>query len=151
MRIESINGAVLDLDDAHPAKAFLLAFIECLEDCAARELGLGGATPIDQAWWSLTDGRLWKFSAFVYSFLCFDIVLDGFLQNARHLTESETAAAAEIPRLRSLMHECAAAAQRDGSGEIVELTDQVLRMLSLWESYLEFRKRAVSDGGGDAP
>ncbi|HEX3654794.1 MAG TPA: hypothetical protein VHV55_03260 [Pirellulales bacterium] len=144
MRIIELNQPVFNLDGAHPAKMFLLAFVECLEDCPLRELGLDGTGPIDQSWCSTTDGKLWKFSSFVYSFLCFDILLDGFLENAPHLTASELGAAAEIPRLRALMHECAAAAERDRNEEILTLTDQVLRMLSLWDSYLEFREEMAS-------
>jgi hypothetical protein len=145
MRIESMNRPVLDLDDTHPAKKFLNAFMDCLADCAGRELGLDGETPIDQEWRSATDGRVWTFSGFVYAFLCFDILLDGFLESSPSLTESEKFAAQEIPRLRSMMEECAQAAQRDGNRDILELTDQVMTMLSLWEQYLSFRQGMVSN------
>lgn len=89
MRIEDLNRPVLALDDAHPAKRFLIAFIECLENCVGQELGLGEDPPIDQQWTSAVDGRTWKFSGFAYMFLAFDIALDGFLTDARHLTASE--------------------------------------------------------------
>ena len=77
-------------------------------------------------------------------FLCFDIELDGLLQNAPNLTPSETAAARELPLLRSMMQECAQAARQSGNSEILDLTDQVVEMLSLWEHYLSFRQDMIS-------
>lgn len=144
MYIEEMNQPVMKLDDSHPAKKFLNAFIACRLDCVGQELGLDGQRPIDQSWRSATDGKAWTFSAFGYSILSFDIELDGFLTIAPILTESETAAARDIPWFRALMYECAAAAQQDANQEILELTDQVLIMLSLWEDYLEFRREMVS-------
>jgi hypothetical protein len=143
MRVESKNRAVLTLDDSHPAKQFVEAFIDCRMTCAGRELDLGGRVPIDQMWTSASDGRVWTFSGFIYSFICFDIELDGFLQSVPYLTPSEIAAVREIPRLRSMMNECAEAARQSGNGNILELTDQVLEMLSLWEQYLTFRKEMI--------
>jgi len=144
MRIEDLNGPVLELDGSHPAKRFLDAFIECLANCVGRHHGLDGRTPIDQAWTSSTDRRIWTFSDFAYAFLSFDILLDGFLENASCLTASEVGAAEELPILRTMMNECAQAARQDGNVEIVELTDQVLQMLNLWEGYLNFRKEMIS-------
>jgi hypothetical protein len=144
MRVESKNRAVLMLDDSHPARRFVEAFIDCRMSCAGRELDLDGQVPIDQAWTSSSDGRVWTFSGFIYAFICFDIELDGFLTNARSLTESETTAARQIPLLRSMMDECAAAARQSGNDEILELTDQVLEMLDLWEAYLNFRTELIS-------
>ena len=42
------------------------------------------------------------------------------------------------------MVECAEAASKDGNSEILELTDQVKIMLSLWEQYLSFRQETIS-------
>jgi hypothetical protein len=142
--IESMNRPVLELDDAHPAKKFLSAFLDCRMNCSERELDIGDQTPIDQAWTSASDGRVWTFAGFIYSFICFDIELDGFLQSASDLTASEIAASRELPRLRMMMNECAEAARQSGNSEILELTDQVLEMLSLWEQYLSFREKMIS-------
>ncbi len=142
--IESMNRPVLELDDAHPAKRFLSAFMDCRMNCSERELEIGDQTPIDQAWTSASDGRVWTFSGFIYSFICFDIELDGFLQSAPDFTPSEIAASREVPRLRSMMDECAGAARQGGNSDILELTDQVLEMLGLWEEYLSFRKAMIS-------
>src|ERR1700674_3550137 len=95
IHIESMNRPVLELDDAHPAKKFLSAFMDCRMNCSERELEIGDQTPIDQAWASASDGRVWTFSGFIYSFICFDIELDGFLQSAPDLTPSEIAASRE--------------------------------------------------------
>jgi hypothetical protein len=146
--IRSVNRAVLALDDAHPAKKFLTAFMDCRSDCVGRELGQF-EEPVDQAWTSMTDGKSWTFSGFAYSILSFDIELDGFLERAPSLTGSEIDATEQLPRYRSLMHECALAARQNGNTEVVDMTDQVLEMLDLWKAYLDFRRRATAqtDGG----
>ena len=141
--IEIMNGPVLELDDAHPAKRFLIAFMDCRMNCAGRELDFGDQTPIDQAWQSAIDGRTWTFSGFIYAVICFDIVLDGFLENAPGLTESEVCAADQLPELRLMMEECAAAARQCNNDEIVEMTQEVQEMLNLWEEYLNFRKEII--------
>lgn len=146
--IESMNRQVLELDDSHPAKKFLSAFMDCRMNCSERELEIGDQMPIDQAWTSAMDGRAWTFSGFIYGFICFDIELDGYLQNATNLTPSEIAAIRELPRLRSMMHECAEAARQCGNSDILELTDQVLEMLRLWVGYLEYRKEMISRAQG---
>ena len=66
-------------------------------NCAGRELDFGDQTPIDQAWQSAIDGRTWTFSGFIYAVICFDIVLDGFLENAPYLTESEVSPPTSYP------------------------------------------------------
>jgi hypothetical protein len=142
--IESMNRPVLELDDAHPARKFLSAFMDCRMNCSERELEIGDQSPIDQAWTSASDGRVWTFSGFIYSFICFDIELDGFLQSAPDLTPSEIAEIREVPRLRLMMNECVEAARQSGNDEILELTDQVLEMLDLWEAYLNFRQEMIS-------
>jgi hypothetical protein len=52
----------------------------------------------------------------------------------------ETADAEPLPTMWTMMHECAEAARRDGNSEILELTEQVPKMLDLWEQYFRFRK-----------
>lgn len=148
MCIESLNRPVLTLEDTHPAKRFLIAFMQCLDDCAGRELGLDGETPIEHEWFSSIDGRTWTFSGFVYAFLCFDIVLDGFLENSPVLTEAEKSTIEEIPRLRAMMDECIKSVRDSGYPEILKLANQVMTMLSLWEEYLAFRKDMISRGQG---
>jgi hypothetical protein len=139
-RTEDLNEPIFDLDDDHPAKKFLEAFIDCLDNCVGRHHEFGGQKPIDQGWTSATDHRAWTFSSFAYAFLSYDIELDGCLQNAPFPTGSEIWAMERMPLLRSMMHECANAARHDGNVEILELTDEVLQMLRLWEEYLDFRR-----------
>jgi hypothetical protein len=142
MRNESLNPCVLALDDSHPAKKFLLAFIECRDDCVGLELGPD--EPIDQEWPPVTDGKVWTFSGFAYSFLSLDILLDEFHQSIPCPNEANANWPWNLPRVRSLMHECAQAARQSGNDEILELTDQVLEMLDLWDAYLNFRKGMIS-------
>jgi len=144
MFIESINRPVMALEDAHPAKRFLIAFIGCRNDCVGYEIGYEGTPPIDQEWRSASEGKVWTFSEFAYKALSFDIELDGLLKNSNYLTESETVAVNLLPRYRTLMSECAEAAKQDGNNEVVEMTDQVKQMLNLWDAYLDFRKEIVA-------
>jgi hypothetical protein len=143
MHIERLNRPVFELDDAHPAKQFLTAFIECRSNCVGRELDPPGQTPIDQEWQSATDGKTWTFSAFAYRYLSVDIVVDGFLTNAPRWTPSELGAIERLPQYRALMSECAQAAQQSGNTDCLELVDEVVGMLKLWDEYLEFRRWTV--------
>jgi hypothetical protein len=148
VHIEHMNRPVLLLDDAHPAKRFLIAFMDCRANCVGRELGSDEDRPIDQAWESTSDGKTWTFSEFAYKILSFDIELDGFLQNAPSPTPSEILAAENLPLFRSMMHECADAARQSGNAEILELTDEVLEMITLWEQYLSYREEMISQTRG---
>ncbi len=138
-----LNRPVLELDDAHPAKRFLLAFMDCQSNCVGQELGQFRA-PVDQEWVSATDGERWTFSAFAYKILSFDLELDGFLQRAPRLTASEQGAIERLPSYRTLMTECAEAARKKGNTDVLELTDQVLETLDLWEEYLRFREKMIA-------
>ncbi len=142
--IERMNRPVLGLDDSHPAKRFLNAFMDCRGNCVGREIDWGQGGGVDQQWRSAVDDRTRTFSSFAYECLSFDIELDGFLQNAKCLTESERCAVEALPHMTSMMYECAAAAREYGNDEVVEMTDDVLEMLRLWEAYLDFRRNWIA-------
>jgi hypothetical protein len=144
MHIERLNRPVFELDDAHPAKRFLSAFIACRTNCVGRELAPPGQSPIDQEWTSASDGRDWTFSAFAYGYLSFDIELDGLITGAQQLTESERWALGNLPRFQILMGECARAAKQRGNADCLELVDEVVAMLKLWDEYLQYRKRTIA-------
>lgn len=135
-----MNHLVMKLDDAHPAKKFLSAFIDCKANCVGRHHGLDGRRPIDQEWTSPSDGTRWTFSGFAYAFLSLDIDVDSFLVSAPSQTEQSTTNTWNLPLLRSLMNECEQAARQSGNAEIVELTDQVQRTFNLWEHFLGSRE-----------
>jgi hypothetical protein len=103
MHDEILNPRVLALDDSHPVKRFLLAFIECRGNCVG--LALDPDEPIDQEWESFSDGRVWTFSGFAYAFLSLDIALDDFHHRIPCPTDSSTNWPWNLTRLRSLMHE----------------------------------------------
>jgi hypothetical protein len=142
MRNEDLNPCVLALDNSHPAKQFLLAFIECRDDCVGLELGPD--EPIDQEWKSVTDDKVWTFSGFAYSFLSLDIALDDFHQSMPRPNESNANWLWDLTRLKCLMNECAQASRQSGNNEILEATEKVLKMFNLWEDYLKFRKDMIS-------
>ncbi len=142
MRNEDLNPRVLALDDSHLAKRFLSAFIECRSNCVG--LHLDPDEPTDQEWESSTDGRVWTFSGFAYAFLSLDLLLDEFHQSAPSGNEANLNWPWNLPRVRSLMNECAQAARQSGNDEILELTDEVLKVFDLWDEYLSFRKEMIS-------
>jgi hypothetical protein len=146
MFIEHINRPVFELDDAHPPKRFLQAFIECRTECVGRELAPSDKVAIDQKWSSSTDGRDWSFSAFAYGFLSTDIELDGFLRSEPCLTESELWALAQVPRFRRLMAECRSAAERSENSDCLGLVSIVERMLDRWGEYLSYRNQVIQIG-----
>ena len=139
---EDLNPCVLALDHSHPAKRFLSAFVECRDNCVGLEIGPD--EPIDQEWESLTEGRDWTFSGFAYTFLSLDLLLDDFHQRVPCPNEANLNWPWNLPRVRSLMKECAAAARQNGNDEILEATDEVLKMFNLWDDYLKFRQDMIS-------
>ena len=103
IRLLRLNRRVFDLDDVHPAKRFLIAFMRFRGECLEREADPPGLTPIDQQWQSPTDDREWSFSEFTRQYLSGDIELDGFLTSAPDWTESERKSLERLPRYRALM------------------------------------------------
>jgi hypothetical protein len=144
-RFENMNRRILALDDEHPAKKFLTAFIDCRENCVGREIDFGdGEPPVEQDWISTTDGRRWTFSGFAYAFISLEFELDAFATGAPFLYRSERRPRPTLPMLRQLMTECAQAARESDNQEIVELTDMIQNMFDLWEQYAAFRDSAAS-------
>jgi hypothetical protein len=121
---------------------FLLAFIECRSKCVG--LHLDPDEPIEQEWESLTGGRVWTFSGFAYAFLSLDLLLDEFHQSAPSGNEANLNWPWNLPRVTSLMNEGAEAARQSGNSEILELTDEVLKVFDLWEDYLKLRRDMIS-------
>jgi hypothetical protein len=146
-RLKTINQPIMSLDATHPARKFLCAFDECLSNCGGCELDLY-ETPIDQEWTSTTDGKVWKFSAFVYKCLAFDIRLDGFIARAPQWTASEKHTLEQLPLFHSLMDECRHAAEQCGNTDCLELVNEVVQMLKLWQEYLRYRESMIA-GSGD--
>jgi hypothetical protein len=141
--IRRMNRKVLAFPDWHPAKMFLLAFLQCRRDCIGQHHSFDGQSPIDQAWISSADGKQWLFSEFAYMFLAFDVELDGFENDAPKLTDSEIAILEQLPYLRLLMRDCTEAAKREGNKEILKMNKQVLEMLGLWEDCIRFRESVI--------
>jgi hypothetical protein len=142
--VEQLNREVMLLDDSHPAKRFLNAFIDCRKTCAGLEIPYHDRQAIDQVWVSIVDGKRRTFSGFVYEYLCYDIVLDGFLQGAKQLTAAELVDCELVPRMRALVTECADEARKQANNAVAERADQILKLFDLWESYLDFRKAAIA-------
>lgn len=138
MHIRRLNAALFGLDATHPAKVFLEAFIQCRRNCVGRELD-----GIDQRWWSTLDQREMQFSSYAYQRISFDVVLDGWLENAPELTQSEQVTFATLPNEVLRMRECRAAAATAGNAAVVELTGQILEMYALWNLALETRKQQM--------
>ena len=145
MQIRTLNREIFSWPSDHPARRFLEAFIECQERCGGREIGYVGSEvgPIDQEWRSELDGKSWEFSEFAYKFLCFDVVLDGWLSSATGLTESERFDLNRIVQMRRLMEECHEAARAAGNREILELVSMVEQMLNLWEACIHTRVKGT--------
>jgi hypothetical protein len=142
MQVERLNQEILNLPESHPAYRFLRAFIGCRRDCVGRE---ASNDPVDQEWFSESEGRLWSYSEFAYKFLSFDIVLDGWLTHAAQRTSDEQYWLAQLPRWRKLLHECEKAAQDDNNYAMLPIVAQTLRMFALWEQCIVERDIATDD------
>ncbi len=132
MDIQQHHDAILSLADSHPAKRFLVAFLQCKDECVGQHHLWTEKSPIEQAWVS-SDGKKWLFSDFAYEFLSLDLVLEG--PNDK---DSEQRTMQKIQLMRSLIKECSNAAKNDGNIEILKLTERVIQMLRLWEEFIQF-------------
>ncbi len=152
MDVYEINRPLFSLPESHPAHRFLRAFITCRRDCVGREIVLPADKhdPVDQEWYSISDDRTWSFSALAYTFLSFNVELDGWLTDAPCLTEAEKGVLDKLPYLRTLLSECVAAAIGEKNTEILVMIEQVRGLLDLWETCitvrLEERKRGRRHG-----
>jgi len=156
MQIERLNQEIFSLPDGHSAHRFIRAFIECRLKCVGRE---ASDDPVDQEWFSESEGRLWSYSEFAYQFLAFDIVLDGWLTHAAERTRDEQYWLCELPRWHTLLHECRIAAENDDNVTMLPVIAQVLKMFALWEQCIIERDaatddeypKATRDSGGSGP
>jgi hypothetical protein len=140
MNVHKLNREVLNLPEAHPARRFLCAFMECRRDCIGLE---ASDEPIDQEWFSESSGEKWSYSKFAYKFLAFDVVLDGWLTHAAHRTSNEQHCLDQLVRWRELLGECQVAAECDSNRAILPIIRQVLRMFDLWEQCILARDAAT--------
>lgn len=133
LRIHPKNNPLAALPDSHPAKRLVIAHAECCRDCAGRDVAWPGREAVDQQWNSEIDGRRHTFSGFVYQYLCFDLVLEPWLERPLVLTEYERQIQEGLPRLRGLLEECERAADAEQNHKIIEMLNQVRGYLNLWD------------------
>jgi hypothetical protein len=74
------------------------------------------------------------FSGFVYAYLCFDLVLDSWLEEPAN---RERLSRDRLPRMRALLDECQNAAVADGNHKVIEMLNQVRAYLDLWDDVLD--------------
>ncbi len=139
MHIRRLNEPLFELDEEHPAREFLEAFIECRRLCIGQELPLPFGNGLDQRWWSSIDNKEWTFSGFAYAYLAVDVVLDGWLSSVPYLTESEKLAIERLPRVIALVTECQDAAKADGNDAVLQLAEIAEKALSHWKRCIESR------------
>ena len=104
-----------------------------------------GAIPVGNI--ASIDDRTWTFSAFAYTFLSFDVELDGWLTNAPHLTKTETRVLDKLPYLRTLLCECETAAVEGKNKDILTMICQVRNLLDLWENCIVARLKTKNCQG----
>jgi hypothetical protein len=140
VHVHKLNQEIFELPESHPARRFLLAFMECRRDCIGLE---ASDDPIDQEWFSQSDREVWSYSKFAYKYLAFDIVLEGWLTHAPRRTPNEQHCLNQLVRWRELMSECEIAAECDNNHTIIPIIHQVLHMFDLWEQCIMARDAAT--------
>lgn len=82
-RIHPKNRPILELPADKRAHAALVARLEGQRQYAGREIPWPKREhdADDQEWHSSLDGRTWRFSAFIDSFVCFDLILDEWINH----------------------------------------------------------------------
>ena len=135
MHVRRLNKLIFSWDEEHPARRFLEAFVECRK----RLVGLDSESDLVDQRFVTPDGQLTSFNTFVYEFLCFDVVLDGWLGNLPVITASESRQLAALPTMRAMMKCCQNAALRDGNSAILPHVERVFILLDLWEECIRAR------------
>ena len=150
-RIDRKNDPIAAFPDFHPAKRLLLIHSQCRRECVGREIAFIGREDeaFDQQFTSQVDANPWRFSAFAYIHLSFTLILTEWLEHPRYMTDDEQAVLANLPKLRMLLAECQAAAERDANSRVLEL-------LPLPEAYCDAREASIRarlehDGIGPIP
>lgn len=146
-RMHPHNDALATLVDGHPAKRLLFAHARCRRECAGREIPWPGreAEAFDQEFNSSTDLQRWTFSGWVYAHVCFSLVLTEWLTHPPQITESERQLLLEhLPRIRGLLIDCRAAAERDNNPRVLKLLPVADDFIEAWD--LSIRARLAADG-----
>jgi hypothetical protein len=138
LRIHRKNDPLAALPDSHPAKRLIIAHAECWRDCAGRDIPSPRRESIDQEWDSEIAGRHMTFSGFMYEHLCFDLVLESWLESP---SACEQMLQDRLPRLRGLLDECHRAATAGQNHKLIQMVNQVRRYLDLWDEAINRRIR----------
>src|SRR5262249_15915304 len=108
-------------------------------------LGLVG---IDQVWFSDIDFREQRFSSFAYQYISYDLFLDGWVGSAPEHTEAELGYLEDIPKMRTLLKECEAAAREELNTTIIRLVQKAREFMDALENAIAYRWKAI---GYNAP
>lgn len=145
MQIRQLNEIVFTWSRTHPARRFLEEFIKFRKSVIREKL----SPEIDQEFVT-REGANTSFKAFLFTWLSFDIVLDGWLTNAPSVTHDEQRQLAALPEMRDQLLLCQEAAIRDGNSEMIRQLDRAFALLILWEncitSRVQLRSQQCTDG-----
>jgi hypothetical protein len=119
----------------------LTAFVECNRDCVGQEIDWPDQKGVDQEWYSESESRRWRFSAFAYEFISYSPQFPEWADASfpKELTEQERTLLDRFERFDRLMRECEAAAARDDNQPILEMAGQVREMYRLWGEAIRYR------------
>lgn len=146
LRIQPANDPLAAFPDDHPAKRVLILRAECQRDCAGLEVPWPGREheAVDQTWDSQIRGRQCSFSGFIYGFVCFDLIVHGWLKRPAYLTPEEQAVLERTPELLGLLEECQAASVAANNTLILELLPMPRAFVVEFEKCV--RRRIEEDG-----
>lgn len=144
LRIDPENNPLAELPDDHPAKRVLIARAICQRDCAGKEIEFLGqeGQAFDQEWQSSVEQGTWRFSNFIYAFVCVDFVLTEWLEHPPVMTAAERETLAELPKLRALLAECRVAATADQNQPVLEALPKAEAFVTDWEASILARLAA---------
>ena len=125
---------------SHPVWVFLNEFISCQEMCIGIELL---NDDYDHLWFSEIEQKQVKLSSFIYTYLAFDIELDGWLTNAPSATSSEQEIILKIPHVRNLIQECNNSAKQNNHTSVLPYIDRIINLLEMWEDCIVFRLNSI--------
>ena len=149
-RINRVNYSLLrELPADHPAVRALQIHAEAYDICSSEEICRPhqATVGIDQIWFSDVDLRQHRFSSFADDYICYDLVLDGWVESAPEATEAELGFLEDAPKMRALLKECEQAAHAEENVGILPLVAKANEFIDALEHAIRLRLRSIEISG----
>lgn len=135
------NRKILDFDDDHPAKRFLVEHEKFCRECVGFEVVYSGRPAIADVTWisDVLQGRSALLSHVLYKYLSFTPVLIGWIDSSADTSEADGHDMANINVCRRLLLEAKIEAGKSGNMCAEAIIDRAEAIVDLWEASIKAR------------